>query len=78
MRACVIQCMLLLLALILENQESCVRGCEEFEYLKVKQIKKDRQENDNNKSRVITAILNLLLWNKQISRKNKLQIYKQK
>ena len=45
----------------------------------VKIDKVDGQENDIknriNKDRAITAILNGVLWNRQITRKNKLLIY---
>ena len=58
---------------ILEDQKGCIRGCEKFNYLGVKIVKMDRQENDIknwiNKCRVVTAMLNSVLWNRQISRK---------
>ena len=59
--------------LILEDQKGCIRGCEEFKYLDVKIGKENRQENDIknmiNKYRVITAMLNCVLWNTQLTRK---------
>ena len=33
--------------LILEDQKGCIRGCEEFQYLRVK-MNEDRQENIKN------------------------------
>ena len=52
---------------------------EEFKYLGVKIDKEDRQENAIknriNNGRAITAMLNSVLWNRHISRKNKLLIY---
>ena len=58
--------------LILKDQKGCIRGCEEFNYLRVKIDKKDRQENyikkRINKSRAVTAILNSVQWNRQIIR----------
>ena len=57
----------------------CIRGCEEFKYVGVKIDKEDRQENNIknriNKGRAVTAMLNSVLWNRQITRKNKLLIY---
>ena len=32
--------------LILGNQKSCIRGCEEYKYLGIKIDKEDRQEDD--------------------------------
>ena len=63
----------------MEDQKVCIRGCEEFKYLGVKIDKEDRQEDDIkngiNKGRAITAMLNSVKWNRQITRKkNKLQI----
>ena len=62
--------------LIFEDQEGCIRGCEEFKYLELKIDKEDRQENDIknriNKGRAVTAMLNSALWNREITRKNKL------
>ena len=67
--------------LILEDQKGCIRGCEEFKYLGVKIDKEDRQEDDIknriNKGRAITALLNGALQNRQVTRKNKLQITQQ-
>jgi hypothetical protein len=63
--------------LLLEDQKGYIRGCEEFEYLRVK--KDDRLEdikNWNNKARVITAILIDVLWNRNIIRTIKLQLLK--
>ena len=65
--------------LTLENQKGCIRVCEEFKFLGVKIDKEDRQENDIKnriyKDRAVRAILNNVLWNRQITRKNKLLIY---
>ena len=51
----------------------CFRGREEFKYLGVKIDKEDRQENyirnRINKGIAITAILNSVMWNRQITRK---------
>ena len=64
--------------LILEDQKGCIRECEEFKqaYLWVKIEKQDRQEidvkNRINEGRAITAMLNGVLWNRQITRNNKL------
>ena len=45
----------------------------------VKTDKEDRRENDIknriNKGRAVTSTLNNVLWNRQVTRKNKLQIY---
>ena len=60
--------------IILKYQKGCIRGCEEFEYLRVKIDKEERQENYINKCRAITTMLNGVLRNRQITRKN-LQIY---
>ena len=58
---------------MLEDQKGCIRGCEEFKYLKVKIDKEGRHENDVknriNKGRAITAMLNNVLWNRQIIKK---------
>jgi hypothetical protein len=47
--------------------------------LRVKIYKEDRRENDIknriDKGRAITAMLNSVLWNRQINIKNKLLIY---
>jgi hypothetical protein len=56
------------------------RICEKFKYLGVKIDNEDRQENyiknRINKGRAVTAMLNSVLWNRQIIRKkNKLLIY---
>ena len=65
--------------LILEDQKDCIRGCEEFKYLGVKIDKENRQQNDIknriNRGRAITAMLNSVLWKRQVTRKNKLLIY---
>ena len=65
--------------LILEDQKDCIRGCEEFKYLGVKIGKEDRQEDDIqnriNEGRAVTPMLNSVLWNRRITRKNKLLIY---
>ena len=65
--------------LILEDQKGCFRGCEKLKYLGVKIDIGGRQENDikdsNNKGNAVTAMLNSVLWNRQITRKNKLLIY---
>ena len=59
--------------LILEDQEGCIRGCEEFKYLGVNIDKEDRQEDyikkRINKGRKVTAMLNSVLWNRQITRR---------
>ena len=59
--------------LILEDQNGCIRGCEEFKYLGVRIDKGDSQENyiknRVNKGRAVTAMLNSVLWNRQITRK---------
>ena len=64
--------------LILEDQKGCIREYEEFKYLGVKIYKEDKQKNyiKNciNKGRAITALLNGV-WNRQITRKNKLHVY---
>ena len=64
---------------MLEDQKVCIRRWEEFKYLGVKIGKEDRQENyikkRINKGTAITVILNSAQWNRQITRKNKLQIY---
>ena len=61
---------------ILEDQKCCIRGCEEFKYLGVKIDKEDRQENDIknriNKGRAVTAMLNSVLWNRQITIKKQI------
>ena len=64
--------------LILEDQKACIRGCEEFKYLRLKIPKEDRQKyikNRINNGRAVTAMLNSVLWNRKITRKNKLLIY---
>ena len=64
--------------ILLEDQNGCFRRCEEFKYLGVKIDKEDKQKNDIknriNKGRTITPMLNSVLWNKQITRKNKLRL----
>ena len=54
-----------------KDHKGCIRRCQEFEYLRVKIDKEDRQENyiknRINKGRVITAMLNSVLWNRQIT-----------
>ena len=54
--------------LVLEDQEGCIEGCE---YLGVKVDKEHRQENDNknNESRAKRAILNCVLWSREMTRK---------
>ena len=58
---------------ILEDQKGCIRGCEEFKYLGVQIDKEGRRENDIKniikKDRAITAMLNSVLWNRQITKK---------
>ena len=65
--------------IVLEDQKGCIRGCEEFKYLGVNIDKEDRQEdnikNRINKGRAVTAMLNNVVWNRQVTRKNKLLIY---
>jgi hypothetical protein len=60
-------------------EDLAFRECEEFKYLGVKIDKEDGQENyiknRINKGRAVTATLNSVLWNRQITRKNKLLIY---
>jgi hypothetical protein len=60
----------------LEDQEYCIRGCEEFKYVGVKIDKEDRQENHIknkvDKVRAITATLNSVLWNRQITIKKQI------
>ena len=62
--------------LILEDQKDCIRGCEEFKYLGVEIDKGDRKENyiktRINKCRAITSMLNVLLWNRQMTRKKQI------
>ena len=61
--------------LILEDQKVYIRESEEFEYLGVKIDKEDKQENyiknRINKGGAVTAILNGVLWNRQITRRRK-------
>ena len=61
--------------LILEDQKGCIRRCEEFKNLGLKIDKKDRQENSIknwiNKGSAVTALLNSVLWNREITRKKK-------
>ena len=63
--------------LILEDQEGCIGECEAFDYLGVKRDKEDRQEKANknriNKDRGIREMLNDVMGNRQISRKNNLK-----
>ena len=65
--------------LILEDQKGCIRGCEEFKYLGVKIDKEGRKENHIknwiNEGRAVSAMINSVLWSRQITRKNKLLIY---
>ena len=62
--------------LILEDQKGCIRECEEFKYLGVQVDEEDRQENDiKDRINIGRAMLNSVLWNRQITRKNKLLIY---
>ena len=64
----------------MKDQKGCIRGYEEFKYFGVKIDKEDRQENyiknSVNKGKAITAMLNSVLCNRQITRKNKWLIYK--
>ena len=64
---------------MLEDQKGCIRGCEEFQYLGVKIDKQDRQENYIksiiNEGRAMTAMMNDVLWNSQITKESKLKIY---
>ena len=57
----------------MEDQRGCIRGTEKFEYLGVKIDEEDRQGSDIknriNKGTTITAMLNGILWNRQITRK---------
>ena len=64
---------------IYEDQKGFIRGCEEFECLGVKIDKEDRQgnyiKNRINRGRAVTAMLNGVQQNRQITIKNKLQTY---
>ena len=60
--------------LMLEVWKGCNGGCKEYECLGVK-INEDDIKNRINKGRAITSMLNSVLWNTQITRKNMLQIY---
>jgi hypothetical protein len=64
--------------LILEDQKDYIRRCDKFKYLGVKIYKEDTQDNYTkniiNKDRAIIAMLNSVLWNRQMTRKKKLQI----
>ena len=59
--------------LILEDQKGCIIGCEEFKYYGVTIDKKNKQENyiksRINKGRAVIAMLNSVLWNRQITKK---------
>ena len=63
--------------LTLDDQKGCIRECEEFKYLGVKIDKENDIENRQgnyiknriNKGRAIAAMLNSVLWNRQITRK---------
>ena len=56
----------------MKDQKGCIRGFEKFEYLGVRIYKEDRQENyiknRINNGRAIKAMLNGVLWNRQITR----------
>ena len=60
----------------MEDPRGYFRRCQKFEYLGVKIDKEGRQENyikDRiNQGRAITAMLNSVLWNRKIARKNQL------
>ena len=64
--------------LILEDQKGFIKGCEEFDYLGVRIDKEDRQESDIknriNKVRATIAMLNSILWDRNITKEVKLQI----
>ena len=47
---------------LIQDQKSCIRGREDFQYLEVKMIKENRQ-NIINKGRAITAMINDVLSN---------------
>ena len=49
---------------ILEDQESCIRGCEEFQYLGVKIGKEEREENYIKKIINTCRTITTMLWNK--------------
>ena len=63
----------------LENQKGFIKGREEFDYLGVRIDKEDRQESDIknriNKGRAKIAMLNSILWDRNITKEVKLQIY---
>ena len=65
--------------LILEDQKGSIKGCEEFDYLGVRIDKEDRQDSDIkntiNKGRATIAMLNSILWDRNITKEVKLQIY---
>ena len=65
--------------LILEDQKGFIKGCDGFDYLGVRTDKEDRQESDKknriNKGRATIAILNSILWDRNITKEVKLQIY---
>ena len=65
--------------LILEDQKGFIRECEEFDYLVVRIDKEDRQKSDIknriNKGRATIAMLNSILWDRNITKEVKLQIY---
>ena len=58
------------------RSERLQQRIEEFKYLRVKIYKKDRQKNNIknriNKGRAVTAMLNSVLWNTQITRKKQI------
>ena len=65
--------------LILEYQIGFRKGCEEFDYLGVRIDEEDRQESDIktriSKGRATIAMLNTILWDRNITKEVKLQIY---
>ena len=65
--------------LIFEEQKGFIKGCEEFDYLRVRIDKEDRQEshikNRNNKGRATIIMLNSISWDRNITKEVKLKIY---
>ena len=61
---------------ILEDQKGFFRECKKFRYLGLKQIKRTDKKMvlRIHRSRTITAMLNGVLWNRQITIKDKLQM----
>ena len=59
--------------LILEDRKFFIGGCEEFQYMRMKVDKEDRQKHTIkkiiNKGRAVIVIVNGVLWYRQITRK---------